>query len=446
MSFFPFFTEIEGADGLIVGGGRVALRKAEKMLPYGPKLTVIAPEILPEFYQINITIKVRRFVETDITPDLKFAIAACDDEAENERISLLCRKMNLPVNVVDKPELCTFLFPSLVKRGKLSVGISTSGASPSTAMWLRKEIEQLLPDDIEEMLEWLQEQRVIVKEQMDDEAARSQRLKQLFVQRLEERESLDEAGASNETDLLDETGRGCVSLVGAGCGSKEWITLEGLKLLKSCDVVVYDDLIDKALLEEVPSDAERIYVGKRSHRSSSKQEDITDILVKLARENKQVVRLKGGDPFVFGRGGEEIEVLNQNQIAWRVVPGISSALAIPAEAGIPVTHRGISRSIHIMTAHTKEHILRKDLEQFADLEGTLIFLMGLESLETIVTILKAKGRDKRTPAAVLSGGNAARRYKVTGTLEDIVEKAKTGKGYDTCGDCDWKCGGTGFLY
>lgn len=217
---------------------------------------------------------------------------------------------------------------------------------------------------------------------------------------------------------------GYVSLVGAGCGSRAWITEEGLALLRSCDVVVYDDLIDAALLSEVPPQAEKIYVGKRNHRPSTKQEDIQSILVSRAMKNQKVVRLKGGDPFVFGRGGEEIQALNAHQIPWHVVPGISSALAIPEEAGIPVTHRGVSRSIHIITAHTKEDVLRKDIEQFACLNGTLIFLMGLESLGTIVKVLLENGRDRKTPAAVLSGGNAKHRFKVTGTLETIVEKAE----------------------
>lgn len=222
-------------------------------------------------------------------------------------------------------------------------------------------------------------------------------------------------------------GMGCVSLVGAGCGSREWITLEGLTLLRNCDAVVYDDLIDMDLLNEVPPDAEKIYVGKRNHKPSEKQENIQNLLADLAKQNKHVVRLKGGDPFVFGRGGEEIQFLNENQIPWKAVPGISSALAIPAEAGIPVTHRGVSRSIHIMTAHTKEDVLRRDMEKFANLEGTLIFLMGLESLETIVSILKEKGRDKNTPAAVLSGGNTQHPRKVMGNLETIVEKAENEK-------------------
>lgn len=220
----------------------------------------------------------------------------------------------------------------------------------------------------------------------------------------------------------NEKRNACVYLVGAGCGTKEWITLEGLQLLRDCDAVVYDDLIDPALLAEVPAAAEKIYMGKRMNCESARQEDIQDVLVRLAGEKQRIVRLKGGDPFVFGRGGEEILHLNAHGIRWHVVPGISSSLAIPAQAGIPVTHRGISRSIHIMTAHTKEDRLRQDLDQFAKLEGTLVFLMGLNSLPTIVERLCENGRDAQTPAAVLSGGNSRNRRRVVGTLETIVEK------------------------
>lgn len=412
MSFFPFFREIEGAKGLIVGGGKVALRKAEKLLPYGPELTVVAPEVLPEFYTMGLAVRERVFLDTDLTPELAFVIAATGSRECNERISRLCREAGILVNVVDAPKLCSFLFPSLVKRGKLSVGISTSGASPSAAVWLRKEIENLLPEQMEEMLEWLQSQRTEIRETIEDGSLRSRKLHQLFEDCLQ------------YDGVPEEKGAGCVSLVGAGCGGREWMTLEGLRLLRSCDAVVYDDLIDQTLLEEAPSGAEKIYAGKRSHRPSADQEDIQEILVKLARQKKRVVRLKGGDPFVFGRGGEEIQYLNQCRVPWKVVPGISSALAIPAEAGIPVTHRGVSRSVHIMTAHTKEETLRRDLERFADLEGTLVFLMGLESLEQIAAVLIEKGRSRNTPAAVLSGGNARCHCKVTGTLGDIAEKAR----------------------
>lgn len=186
MSLFPFFKEIEGANGLIAGGGKVAFRKAEKLLPYGPKLTVIAPEILPEFHNMDVTIINRPFCDSDITKDLAFVIAASNNKKQNRQIYLLCQEKNIPVNVVDQPECCTFMFPSLIKRGNLSVGISTSGASPSAAVWLKEEIEQILPDEMEQILEWLQKQRPVVKEQIREEAARSRCLKQLFLQCLEE--------------------------------------------------------------------------------------------------------------------------------------------------------------------------------------------------------------------------------------------------------------------
>lgn len=422
MSFFPFFKDIEGLKGLIAGGGRVALRKAEKMLPYGPKLTIIAPEILPELRKLDVTVLERKFCDSDITGELAFVIAACDDESENKRISQLCREMDIPVNVVDRAELCTFLFPSLVKRGELSVGISTSGSSPSAAAWLRSEIERILPTDIDKILDDLRSRRPAVKALLDDEKERSLYFRELFMQSLK-----PGIGRAEKEKAFHGENKGRVSLVGAGCGGREWIALEGLETLRGCDAVVYDDLIDTALLDEAPAYADRIYAGKRSHKPSADQDDIKKLLVTLARENKHVVRLKGGDPFVFGRGGEEIQYLNENDIPWKLIPGISSAMAIPAEAGIPVTHRGVSRSVHIMTAHTREDVLRKDLRQFAGLEGTLVFLMGLESLETIADTLMENGRGKNTPAAVLSGGNSERPYKVIGTLGDIADRAKLQK-------------------
>lgn len=192
MSFFPFFKEIEGVKGLIVGGGKVALRKAEKMLLYGPRLTIIAPEILPEFYNMDIIIINRPFRISDITKDLEFVIAASDNEKQNKQIYLLCREKNIPVNVVDRPDYCTFMFPALIKRGNLSVGISTSGASPSAAIWLKEEMEQILPEKMEQILEWLQDQRYVVKEQVHEEAARSRCFKELFLQCLEENGPLNE--------------------------------------------------------------------------------------------------------------------------------------------------------------------------------------------------------------------------------------------------------------
>lgn len=217
---------------------------------------------------------------------------------------------------------------------------------------------------------------------------------------------------------------GCVWLIGAGCGGRDLITLRGLALLRRCDVVVYDDLIDAALLAEAPREARRIYMGKRCGKHSAPQEEISRRLVEEARAGRKVARLKGGDPFVFGRGGEEAQALRAAGVPYEEVPGISSAIAIPAAAGIPVTHRGLSRSVHILTGHTAADGLPEDMEHLAALNGTLVFLMGLSRLEQIAGGLIRAGKPADTPAAVLSGGNAAHPAAVRGTLDAIARRAR----------------------
>lgn len=220
---------------------------------------------------------------------------------------------------------------------------------------------------------------------------------------------------------------GHVYLVGAGCGPMDLITIRGLRLLQRCDTVIYDDLIDPELLSAAPFDAERIYVGKRQGQHSASQEEISRLLVEKAREGKRVVRLKGGDPFVFGRGGEECLTLQREGIPFEVVPGISSAIAIPALAGIPVTHRGISQGVHIVTAHTADtgDGLPPDLPQLARLGGTLVFLMGLRQLPRLAARLMEEGLPGDTPAAVLSGGNAPCPATVRAPLSELAEAAQT---------------------
>jgi len=219
---------------------------------------------------------------------------------------------------------------------------------------------------------------------------------------------------------------GTVYLVGAGCGESDLITLRGLRLLRRCGAVVYDDLIAQDLLDAAPADAERVYMGKREGRPSASQEEICALLAQKALEGKAVVRLKGGDPFVFGRGGEEALALKAAGIPFEVVPGVTSAIAIPALAGIPVTHRGLSRSFHVITAHTAGagDGLPDELDQLAALPGTLVFLMGLSRLERIAIRLLAAGKSAATPAAVLSGGNSPHPAAVRATLADIAAKTR----------------------
>ena len=219
---------------------------------------------------------------------------------------------------------------------------------------------------------------------------------------------------------------GTVYLVGAGCGQADLITVRGLRLLHSCGAVVYDDLIAPELLSEVPANADRIYMGKREGQHSATQEAICAKLVELAREGKDVVRLKGGDPFVFGRGGEEALALQAAGVPFEVVPGVTSPIAIPALAGIPVTHRGVSQSFHVITAHTADTPdgLPEYFDRLAALPGTLVFLMGLSRLKVIARRLMEAGKAPETPAAVVSGGNAPHPAVIRGTLEDIAAKVR----------------------
>ncbi len=423
MACFPFFVELSGAQGLVVGGGAVALRKIQRLLPFGPWLTVTAPALLPEIRAIpGLRLCQRPFEEEDLHSGLAFVVAATDDRAENHKIAALCRERCIPVNVVDDSEECSFLFPALVQRGKLTVGISTAGASPTAASWLKEQIAALLPASLEAILDYLDSLRPEIQARIGEEKRRTAVFRELFFTCLAQGRPL--TGTELEQLLAKQEAapqKGTVALVGAGCGKADLLTLRGRARLGACDAVVYDDLIDPALLDMAPERALRLYMGKRKDMPCASQEEINAALIRLARQGLQVVRLKGGDPFVFGRGGEEALALQEAGIPFEVVPGISSAIAIPAEAGIPVTHRGLSREVHIIAAHTAGEPV--DFAAYAGLSGTLVFLMGLSLLEQIAAQLILGGKSPDTPAAVLSGGNAPQQQAVRGTLADIAGKA-----------------------
>ncbi len=420
MGWFPFFVQLEGARGLLVGGGRVALRKAEKLLPFGAQLTVVAPCICPPLAALpGLTLCRRAFADSDLSPAPDFVIAATGDRALDRRIAALCRTRRILVNVVDDPAACGFYFPALVQRGRLCIGISTGGASPTAAAWLRQKIEALLPPGFDGILDRLAARREAVKAEGGSEAKRAERLQQAFALELAAAEAPPVPAAAREN-----AGPGRVALVGAGCGRADLITVRGLRLLQQCRAVVYDDLIDTALLDTAPAGAERIYVGKRSGQHSAPQAEINAALIALAQRGGLTVRLKGGDPYVFGRGGEEALALQRAGIPFEVVPGITAAIAVPAEAGIPVTHRGVSRAVHIITAHTQDET--PDFSRWAALaaDGTLVFLMGLQRLPQIAAGLLAGGLPPQTPAAVLSGGNAPHPAAVRTSLGEITDAAR----------------------
>ncbi len=437
MPWFPIFIDLKDKPVLIVGGGAVALRKLEKLLPYGAKITVAAPKILSGFEDFpGIKLKRKNFTASDLRPRPSMVIAATDSEKINSRVSFLCRKHHIPVNVADDPALCSFLFPALIQRGAFSVGISTGGASPVAAAYFKALISEMLPKGLEELLTWLEALRPQVKAAMPKQSDRGAVFQRLFDAGMARGAPLSQA--ETEKYIAGEHGRktrekdtackpaGSVALVGAGCGRADLITVRGLRLLERCQAVVYDDLIDTALLDAAPEFAERIYVGKRNGAHGASQDEINQKLMELARRGLKVVRLKGGDPYLFGRGGEEMMALLAAGISCQEVPGIPSPIGIAAQAGIPVTHRGISRGVHIITAHTADtgDGLPEDFDTLAKLSGTLIFLMGLERLSVITARLIEAGKDPDTPAAVVSGGNAPKPAQVRAPLQLLGQAAE----------------------
>lgn len=424
MAYFPMFIELQNAPVLVVGGGKVALRKVKKLLPYGADITVVAPKMEKELEELSEVVKIHReFDSSDLLSCPTMVIAATDQKEVNEQIAYRCKEQDIPVNVADDVENCSFLFPSLVKKGKLSAGICTGGSSPTAAIYCKERLQEALPDSLDEILDWLEEKRSQLKAQIPVQSTRAGIYRKIFDKCMEKGRPLTE---EEWRQILDGKSVGSVSLVGAGCGKADLITVKGLRLLQQCDAVVYDDLIDLVLLDSVPETADRIYMGKRSGHHSAPQDEINQTLVALAKQGKNVVRLKGGDPYLFGRGGEEMLALLKEGIPCQEVPGIPSAIGIAAEAGIPVTHRGASRGLHIVTAHTTdtEDGLPEDFDALAQLSGTLVFLMGLRQLPKIVKRLLAAGKSGDTPAAVLSGGNSKNPARVRVKLSEIEVAAE----------------------
>ena len=463
MGYFPFFVELKRKRGLIVGGGIVAERKVRKLLPYEPELLVVAPEIDDGIRKLSEEVKEKRKKNEDTselilferdfeTTDLEkmdFVIAATSDEALNTRIAKLCEERNILVNVVDDKEKCGFLFPSLIREGKLSIGISTEGASPRVATTFRTRLSADIPERMEEILDYLEKIRPFAKVAIEDDKKRAAFLMELADMCMEKGRPLTEAeceillenyqSKTPEEALSDEeiqsgkeacpvrkTCPGKVVLVGAGCLSYEYITLRGMQEIRKAQVLIYDALIDTRLLDFTIENCEKICVGKRSGRHSMKQEEINMLLIEKAKEGAHVVRLKGGDPFVFGRGNEEVDALTEADIETEVIPGISSCIAVPELAGIPVTERKVSRSFHVMTGHFAgdEESLKDEIHKMAAMDGTCVFLMGYTRLADIVRELQNGGAAAETPVAVIHGTSDGSSRAAYGTLLTIEKEVQ----------------------
>ena len=432
MDYLPLFHDLRGRRCLMVGGGETALRKLRPLLEAGARVRLVAPEIGDGVRELAAGATgelAQRTFESDDIEGVSLIIAATDDRAVNERVSRLARAANIPVNVVDNPDLCTVIFPSIVDRSPVQIAISTGGAAPVLARLLRGKIESVLPAGLGPLARLANRYRAKVKDRVGKESDRRSYWEQVFEGRIAEeayKGNLEKADTmmAEALDTFEPRAVGEVYLVGAGPGDPDLLTFRALRLMQQADIVLYDRLVSAPVLNLVRRDAERIYVGKTAGNHPVSQENINRKLVEYARKGHRVLRLKGGDPFIFGRGGEEIDHLAENHIPFQVVPGITAASGCASYAGIPLTHRDYAQSVRFVAGHRRADKVDLDWEQLVTPDQTLVFYMGLSGLEVIAERLVAHGLDPDTPAALVEKGTTPDQRVVTGTIANLPQRVR----------------------
>jgi uroporphyrin-III C-methyltransferase/precorrin-2 dehydrogenase/sirohydrochlorin ferrochelatase len=441
VNYFPVFFDLAGQKVLVVGGGEVALRKISLLERTGASITVVAPEITPELVARaaagTLKLAIREFIPADLD-GARLVIVATSRRAVNRWIANLSDSRNIPVNVVDDAQASRFIVPAIIDRDPVLVAISTGGAAPVLARRLRERLEALIPAKIGELASWLKALRRATREKLRDAHERRRFFEAIMDGPAARRFAAgDSQGAERIAQQLLATTRaapraaGDVTLVGAGPGDPELLTLKALRALQDADVILHDRLVPAAVLDLARRDAARICVGKAAGtpagkttcKGGSTQSEINALLIELAHQGKRVVRLKGGDPFVFGRGGEELQALAKAQINFSVVPGITAALGAAAYAGIPLTHRDYAHSVTFVTGHAQNHGeaagQEPDWRALAMPGSTAVFYMGLARLDHIVARLLEHGAPATRPAGLIAQGTTAKQRVITATLATI---------------------------
>lgn len=430
MEALPVFLNVRNVRCLVAGGGEVAFRKARLLARAQAELHVVAPEAgesMLSLLQEHGGRLDRREIREEDFEGAQLAIAATDDPGVNENVSRWARERGIPVNVVDQPALCTFYMPAIVDRSPVVVAISSSGASPVLTRSLKEMNEVMLPARVDRLALLLGSMREEVKSRTADFAGRTTFWENVLdseVPELVYAGKEDEARAAMERILGGAQQRtGEVWLVGAGPGDPDLLTLRALRLMYRADIVLYDRLVSEEILARIRPDAELIHVGKGPEMHSVDQYTINDMLIRYAREGRKVLRLKGGDPFIFGRGGEELTTLAEAGINFQIVPGITAASGCAAYAGIPLTHREHAHSVQFVTGHLKEGSLDLDWPALIRPQHTLVFYMGLKSLPIVCEQLRQHGMAADTPAAVVSQGTTTEQQVAAGNLADLPDVA-----------------------
>ncbi|MHB1950825.1 MAG: siroheme synthase CysG [Acidiferrobacteraceae bacterium] len=429
MDFLPVFMNLRGQPCLVVGGGEVAARKVDLLRRAQASVRVLAPTLGPTLAsrvaQGDVQYVSRRFEDSDLEGAV-MVIAATDDEGVNRSVASAAQARRIPVNVVDRPDLCSFIMPSIIDRSPVLVAVSSGGASPVLARLLRSRLETLIPASYGRLAALMAAFRDRVRQRFTESSRRRAFWEKVLQGSVAEmvftgrdaaaRAAMEEALGSQDPRPLGE-----VYLVGGGPGDPDLLTFRALRLMQQADVVVYDRLVSPEVLDLVRRDAQRIYAGKESRNHALPQESINELLVRLAREGKRVVRLKGGDPFIFGRGGEEIATLAAERIPFQVVPGITAAGGCASYAGIPLTHRGYAQSVIFVAGQLQDGTVNLNWKAIAQPQQTIVFYMGLHGVDVICQELQRHGMAAKTPAALIQQGTTRHQRVLTGTLATLAD-------------------------
>ncbi len=436
MQHLPIFFDVKQQLCVIIGGGEVAMRKVSLLLRAEARVRVVAPELCQSVQRLADAGKLEWVERGYLSSDLDEAVlvvAATNDLSINREIAAAARALRIPVNVVDNPHDGNFIVPSIIDRSPVVAAVSTGGASPVLARLIRSRLESLIPAGYGRLAELASRFRDRVKEKITDPVQRrhfwgcilqGSVAEQVFSGHMQEAEVLMERELS---DARPEQDMGEVYLVGAGPGDPDLLTFRALRLMQQADVVVYDRLVAQPVLDMTRRDARRIYVGKERDNHAMRQEEINQLLADLAKEGHRVLRLKGGDPFIFGRGGEEIDTLAAQGVPFQVVPGVTAAAGCASYAGIPLTHRDYAQSVTFVTGHLKDNSMNLNWTQLAQPAQTVVFYMGLKGLPVISRELQAHGLPGDTPAALVQQGTTHQQRVYTGTiatLPGIAEREK----------------------
>lgn len=431
MDYLPLFADIRHKPVLVVGGGDVAARKIELLRRAGARVLVVSHHLCEELTALHDSGSIEWLAKDYQAAQLDrvfLVIAATDDGELNGQVYLDATERHLLANVVDDQPKCSFIFPSIVDRSPLVVAISSSGTAPVLARLLREKLEALLPANLGQMAQLAGEWRGKVKARFHKMSERrrfwEKAFNGLFANQVASG-NIEGAKRTLDQQLTDpDASQGEIILVGAGPGDSGLLTLRGLQVMQLADVVLYDHLVSDEVLDLVRRDADRICVGKRANAHSVSQEETNRLLVELARKGKRVVRLKGGDPFIFGRGGEELQAAVAAGIPFQVVPGVTAASGATAYAGIPLTHRDHAQSVLFVTGHCRADGQDTDWPSLARSRQTLAIYMGTMAAGDIASQLMAHGRSPETPAAVISRGTRQDQQVLTGTLQQLEELAR----------------------